>query len=150
MSGIFEAFAGATAGIGGVIANYIGQKEANRINEEYSERNANLQEDVAYNGLGIRIADAERNGISKWSVVGDGATAGSISSPNVQSAVKPNIGDAIRGAVEIQQMKLATDKLKEENENLEYQRRYAEDHAFHIMEFQNLACLLAFFILLII
>ena len=73
MSGIFEAFAGATAGIGGTIANYVGQKEANRINEEYAERNARLQEDVAYNGLGIRISDAERNGISKWSVVGDGA-----------------------------------------------------------------------------
>lgn len=132
MSGIFEAAAGAIGGLAGAFGNYKAQKEANAINEEYSGRNARLQEDVAYNGLGIRIADAERNGISKWAVVGDGATAGQISSPDVQAAKRPDVGDAIMSALQIKQMAYATEKMKQENENLEYQLKYAKEHALPI------------------
>lgn len=116
------------------ILNYKNQKEANRINERYAERNARLQEDVAYNGLGIRVADAERNGISKWAVAGDGATAGQITGPSAEGA-KLDLGGVMDNAMaylEMKNVKESTEKAKQENENLKYQRDYAKKHALPI------------------
>ena len=112
------------------IFNAVQSYKQNKINNKYAERNARLQEDVAYNGLGIRIADAERNGVSKWSVVGDSATAGQISN-NTEPAHADKF-DAIMDAIQLKQMKCATEKLKAEKDNLDYQRDYAVKHSLPI------------------
>lgn len=131
--GIGSTIQGIASGVSGVL-NYRSQKKANKINERYAQMNADLQKDVAYNGLGIRIADAERNGISKWAVAGDGATAGQISSPNVDGA-KLDLGgvfDSYMNYLSAKNLKEQTDKVKQEKLNLEYQKKYAEDHALPI------------------
>lgn len=124
---------GLANGVSGVL-NYRSQKKANKINERYARMNAELQRDVAYNGLGIRIADAERNGISKWAVAGDGATAGQISSPNVDGA-KLDLGgafDSFMDYLTAKNLKVQTAKIEQEKKNLEYQKKYAEDHSLPI------------------
>lgn len=131
--GIGSTIQGVANGISGIL-NYRSQKQANKINERYARMNADLQRDVAYNGLGIRIADAERNGISKWSVVGDGATAGQITSPNVEGA-KLDLGgvfDSYMNYLSAKNLREQTQKVKQEKENLEYQKKYAEDHSLPI------------------
>lgn len=131
--GIGASVQGLANGITGIL-NYRSQKKANEINERYARMNAELQRDVAYNGLGIRIADAERNGISKWAVAGDGATAGQISSPNVEGA-KLDLGgvfDSYMNYLSAKNLKAQTEKVMQEKENLEYQKDYAENHILPI------------------
>lgn len=131
--GIGASLQGVANGISGIL-NYRSQKKANEINERYARMNAELQKDVAYNGLGIRIADADRNGISKWAVVGDSATAGQISSPNVEGA-KLDLGgtfDSVMNYLSVKNLREQTDKIKQEKENLAYQKKYAEEHALPI------------------
>lgn len=131
--GIGSTIQGVANGITGIL-NYRSQQKANKINERYARENAQLQKDVAYNGLGIRIADAERNGISKWAVAGDGATAGQISSPNVDGA-KLDLGgtfDSYMTYLSAKNLKEQTERVKQERLNLEYQKQYAEDHALPI------------------
>lgn len=118
----------ASAGTG--IYNAISSSKQNKISNDFAERNARLQEDVAYNGLGARISDAERNGISKWSVVGDSATAGQISN-NTEPSHADKL-DAIMDMLQIKQMEVATDKLQAEKDNLDYQRNYADTHCLPI------------------
>lgn len=131
--GIGATVQGVANGITGFL-NYRSQKKANEINERYARENAELQKDVAYNGLGIRIADAERNGISKWAVAGDGASAGQITSPNVDGA-KLDLGgvfDSYMNYLSAKNLKEQTEKVKQERENLEYQKNYAESHVLPI------------------
>lgn len=131
--GIGSTVQGVANGITGIL-NYRSQKKANEINERYARQNAQLQKDIAYNGLGIRIADAERNGISKWAVAGDGATAGQITSPNVEGA-KLDLGgtfDSYMNYLSAKNIKEQTEKVKQERENLKYQKDYAEKHVLPI------------------
>lgn len=131
--GIGSTLQGVANGITGVL-NYRSQKKANEINERYARENALLQKDIAYNGLGIRIADAERNGISKWAVAGDGASAGQITSPNVEGA-KLDLGgtfDSYMNYLSAKNLKEQTEKVKQEKENLKYQKDYAERHVLPI------------------
>ena len=126
--GIFADIVDAGLGIGKDIYNIYDNERKTRIAQDQFDDNM----DLAKNALGYRISDAERNGISKWAVAGDGAVAGAPTAGTSSTGAKL---DNFRGFLAMEQMKSQTQQLKNqesiERYNLSYRYYLYNHHQFY-------------------